>query len=762
MLYTSDEPYATTCAERLAAAGIPFNGPAASTLAETTPGRLLLLLLEIVRRDFRREDVIELFSLPLAAPDGGVYPSARWEILARAAMPGPGIESWRTRLGYLAGVRREDAAARRDEDEAGQARRMETDAEYLGSLLDAVESLDARLRDLHTCDSWTSFSGWCRSALDDFLGGRSPSEEEATALQDVRSVLDDLASLDVIGAAPGVDVFSRALRSQLEGPWGRHGVFEEGVFVGSLAAARGLNFDLVFVAGMVEGLAPRPAREDPLLPDRERRDVPGLEAAVSARASRERDAFLAGTAIAPRRVFSAPLADMRAGREQLPARWLLEICARLQEGDAATIPVAAQTFKNWAFGVEDRPSWLDVIPSQAAGVERPPAEMAPADPGEFDLAALGAVGDAADHPLARALGVSRGIHASRARMSHAFTEWDGFVGSDPDLALSSGQVMSPTGLEHWATCGFRYFLQRVLHVTPVEEPDDGLRIDARDRGSLVHSAIEQFLGPYINAGDVPLPWNESHRAELRAIGEALCDRLEAGGMTGKPLLWRLARRRILAGLDRVLDIDNERFADRGYSPLATELTFGRGGEPLEIPLAEGTARFRGKIDRVDRAADGTLAVIDYKTGNPKPFADFKDNMLDGGRRLQLPVYARAATEHFGAPVGQLAYVFASADAPEPVASATFNDDADRALLEGLQRTDAVMREGVFPAWPGNFKWDSFEHCRWCDFARLCVRDRGRAWNRKMEDPKLEGYATAVGVVSELLDQDAVDPEPSDA
>ena len=51
---------------------------------------------------------------------------------------------------------------------------------------------------------------------------------------------------------------------------------------------------------------------------------------------------------------------------------------------------------------------------------------------------------------------------------------------------------------------------------------------------------------------------------------------------------------------------------------------------------------RGKVDRIDLLADGTLRVIDYKLGRaPKP-----------ARALQLPVYGICAQQHLEARRGR--------------------------------------------------------------------------------------------------------------
>ena len=50
-------------------------------------------------------------------------------------------------------------------------------------------------------------------------------------------------------------------------------------------------------------------------------------------------------------------------------------------------------------------------------------------------------------------------------------------------------------------------------------------------------------------------------------------------------------------------------------------------------------RLHGVIYRIDKADDGRLRVIDYKTGGPSKFWAAR---LQKGKKLQLPLYALAA------------------------------------------------------------------------------------------------------------------------
>ena len=82
-----------------------------------------------------------------------------------------------------------------------------------------------------------------------------------------------------------------------------------------------------------------------------------------------------------------------------------------------------------------------------------------------------------------------------ARASSDFTEFDGNlsarVGSEVfPLPGIGDRALSPSRLETWATCGFQYFLNYVLEVSDRDDPERTDEISAPDRGSLIHSTLE--------------------------------------------------------------------------------------------------------------------------------------------------------------------------------------------------------------------------------------------------------------------------------
>jgi ATP-dependent helicase/nuclease subunit B len=110
------------------------------------------------------------------------------------------------------------------------------------------------------------------------------------------------------------------------------------------------------------------------------------------------------------------------------------------------------------------------------------------------------------------------------------------------------------------------------------------------RGSAVHAVLEAWLKE-----------DDCDPAKLRARAEALL-----GAQAAHPLMRALWQPRLAEAIDFVAD---QVAANRagGRRPLAAE---AKGACDI------GGVKLHGVADRIDRLADGSLAIIDYKTGSP--------------------------------------------------------------------------------------------------------------------------------------------------
>ncbi len=142
--------------------------------------------------------------------------------------------------------------------------------------------------------------------------------------------------------------------------------------------------------------------------------------------------------------------------------------------------------------------------------------------------------------------------------------------------------VSPSSLERFATCALRWVL--------VSSGGDGVPSPAADIGTLVHDVVADL-------GDVDAP---TLRAEI--------DR--RWSLLGLPPGWASERKRSEAH-----DMAR-RLAD--YLASAPQGGWHQAGRELDIDVALGRARLRGRVDRLERHTDERLRVVDYKTGSSKP------------------------------------------------------------------------------------------------------------------------------------------------
>ena len=741
VLYGSAEPYARLLAEHLDAAGITTNGAAVRPVIERTFPRALLALLALPDHGWRRDEVLALLAqAPVRGPGGYRVPAARWERISRAAGVVAGGD-WESRLCGYAAAERAAAAAERNAEapRQGLIARRERDAEAADALRAFVADLKDRLERGGELRSWPDLARWAAETFRAVLGDAEDEpwlpEEEARAAAKVAQVMAGLSGLGAIEPAADLTALRLTLELELADDLPRQGRFGTGVLVGPLGSAIGLDADVVFVAGLAEGMVPGRLHEDGLLPERVRALAGGQLAPLRNRFDRQHRHLLAALAAAPERVASFPRGDLRRSTARLPSRWLLPSLRAL----AGEPGLHASQWES----VSGR--WLAGSPSYAASLARTPVL---ASEQEWRLrAAIARHGGGVADALGGDVAVARAVAMIGARASDRLTRFDGDVSGlgVPDPA-GPGRVVSPTALEAWARCPHAYFVQRLLRVEPAGAPEELIEISPLESGSLIHEVLDRFFtGQSLNKA-VPGPgqrWTAAQRAELGRIAAQTALEFEARGVTGHRVLWRRELGRICADLQVLLDDDDRLRAGQGRVQVRSELVFGMAGRPaVPFRLPDGRqVRFRGSADRVDRAGDA-LVVVDYKTGSARPFR--KIDQIDptaGGTKLQLPVYAHAARAALGLPAAAVSaeYWFLRKDRGTRIA-VPLTPEVDQAFSAAVAAITDGIAGGLFPHRPpADDSWAGFIECPYCDPDGLGVTELRDGWRRKRSDPRLARY-----------------------
>jgi len=113
-------------------------------------------------------------------------------------------------------------------------------------------------------------------------------------------------------------------------------------------------------------------------------------------------------------------------------------------------------------------------------------------------------------------------------------------------------------------------------------------------------------------------------------------------------------------------------------------------------------RLKGFIDRIDQLPDGSVEVIDYKTGKPK-----NESVLQGN--VQLNIYAIACQEVMNLDPSVLSLYYLEGNRKISIAPDAQQLDDTKQLILGV--IDKVLTRD-FPAKPGM-------QCKWCDFSTIC-------------------------------------------
>lgn len=747
----TSEAIAQRISSYLRRAGLPFSGDTGMTLAHTPEGRVLLGLVRLAC-DGEDEPRLERRSLMawlrcgpvradrgparglgrLLVDDGAPVPRAalavgRMDRCSRAAGVVGGLGQWRSRLASY---------ARRPSERWAPG----SPGPLAGDLLVFVERLAAMLGEVRGALSWGDLAGWAARALEKVLVPSEQRDALADALGELR-LLEAVEPLSEAEPAARCERLLAGIGLVLERPApGGDGRFGTGPVIGSLHAIAGVGSQLTIVLGCSEGALPARPVDDPLLPRLELERLGG-ELGEERPDARDRRDLLGVLAASDVTVMTWPRVELALGREVIASRWL------------QSAPVSA------------RP---DSLPSFARGLARVAAGQLPAaDEADFVLAGAAAAprrsGQPPEHFVFGFADLERRLSAERARGRPGLSRFAGDLRRAGGHRLDTGDlfagVLSPTTLESFAACPFRHFLDHVLLLGPLDAPEQIMTIEARDRGTLIHHVLEAFFRPSSeDAPAAPLELDAAQLERLRELAELELHEAESQGKTGKELFWKIERQKIRRDLERFVALEVERARARSARPVAVEVSFGRGEEaPVVIRAGGRDVAFGGQMDRVDVEADGSVVVIDYKSGSSDGYKDIETDALGRGRHLQLPIYAKAATQRFasarsdvqvadGHPSSRLRaeYRFVSSEAGFGVVRVELTDMLDAALVEVLDILVSTIDSGCFPPNPGKLERFGYANCSWCDFDGVCPSERAELWAHAKTDGAMSGYVGLVG------------------
>jgi ATP-dependent helicase/DNAse subunit B len=427
----------------------------------------------------------------------------------------------------------------------------------------------------------------------------------------------------------------------------------------SVHRARTLSVPYLFFAGLSEHAMPAPDREDRLYSDAENRQLREKGLPLVLRAQRNQDEMLLfyETLTRARRylLLSYPALDEKA-QPLLPSPYLLEVERALGEGrvrrhvepDLSPIPRNSQPLSASDLRLQGVAQALSDQPRLLAGL----------------------IQHAPNPAMVENLTAGLSVTCERAR-PQGFGPHEGILASPESadwLARQYGpeHCWSASDLEAYATCPYRFLLEKVLRLEPL--PELTLATDFQHRGWLLHAALARLHRHLAGAPSTFEPAEfESAVSHVLSLLVSLEETDATLARALREVDVRILSRWLLNYHQQHQEYD-KRFAllDAPPRPAHFEASFGMQPKddepadpisvlaPLVLEIGGEAIRFQGRIDRIDigRLAGRTVFnVLDYKSG--KPLSKKKREAEPDGTLLQLEVYALAAEKLFLAAEGAL-------------------------------------------------------------------------------------------------------------
>ena len=301
--------------------------------------------------------------------------------------------------------------------------------------------------------------------------------------------------------------------------------------------------------------------------------------------------------------------------------------------------------------------------------------------------------------------------------------------TDPE----SKATLSPTAFFRYVACPLRFYFHSVARIEADEEISE--EVDAPMFGTILHAAAQKLYTRILG---------EAHPgATLRALlrTDAVAESVDASirenylkdpsasvdDYTGNLLLVRDIVIRYLRGGVMPYDAANDGFT---VTDLEQEVAYGfefrvKGEESRRM-------KFAGIADRIDRLDDGTLRVVDYKTGAPHlEFAGLESLFRGEGKQrlsniLQTLLYSMMLYRTRGVDAVPTLYYVRSMNRPDyrptlddrelGICGAPYTQYAE--AFETLVRE--TLAEMYDPSVPFRQCADA-DTCKYCDFNAICKR-----------------------------------------
>lgn len=720
---------------------IPFSASIGEPVALHPFIRAVMALVTLPGEGFPRGQLLEVLRSPyLRLSTDSRGPGKRpdlWDKWSRALGIVRGLDAW---------IKGFNLGAEKGEIPVGDEV-IKVDREQAGILLKLLRSLQAGFESFPKKAGFDEWAKIYRGLIGTYLESEPPSpgspanagedprkefyaRREEAVCQFLESSLSSLSGLKKIGFEVGreefLDIFLQVLE---EGrvPLGIPGHPGRGVQILDAMASRGLRFKVVFLLGANEKNFPRYIQEEPFLRDSTRFKIQETLGAYLPEKLKgfeeERLLFHFVRESADDQLFILFQRSDESGKALVPSLYLSEISGEFSAPKADFLVPRIKRDKYKVICKKYGYNCLNIkenIIHILLSNEKPGKGIFDSNPGwENHLETMA------------------GLYRTRGK-SRSLGPGDGIIGEIPDWWQErSRKGFSPSSLEQYVRCPFQFFLDRVLEIEYLPEPEPISEIGRDQVGYLYHRILKFAYR------ELPGKWQEGTGWKKLLTGilrENFAD-YSREFSTGFPLVWEIAKEKISRNVLRAVEWDKKRLQDTGMTPRFFEekvlgfLNLGKRGWEKVL--------FQGVIDRVDERIEvegSRRKVIDYKSRARPPASAFKTRILTG-RSLQPLIYPLLA--------GSLRGGEAGAENPETEFSFLYLEGTgkdggpleENSLEKGLGKNLEVffptlifllesIRDGRFFINP-----NERDQCGYCDYSAVCRKSDFGIQRRLENDPR---------------------------
>ena len=282
---------------------------------------------------------------------------------------------------------------------------------------------------------------------------------------------------------------------------------------------------------------------------------------------------------------------------------------------------------------------------------------------------------------------------------------------------------SPSALNTYRSCSLKYYFRYVAGIKEQEQLVQD--IDHAKFGTAVHDTLEELYKPYLNK-PVSEEILKAMKAQAKQVLESkFKEQLPTGGeLVGKNLLaFEVAKSYVTKALNH--DIRTVR-SGQLITPLQLEEELS-GAVQLNVNGENISVNLKGMADRIDRLSNGTIRMIDYKTGSfdkktaIKFVDEFDSTKADHAFQLLTYLVMFSSTSSVDAVQPTVFYLRSQqVEFPITVSQEKVKLENEELLSYGKERVTELLSD-LFRKETSFSQTEDQMVCGYCDFKEVCQR-----------------------------------------